>query len=996
MFLVDTAEGRIIADEEIKAAAGRASIRIASGSTKIRCTLDDLPRRWRPRSTATWTSRCSSCSATFGYTLEDLRILMAPMATDGQEAIGSMGNDTPLAVLSDRPQLLYNYFKQLFAQVTNPPLDAIREEIVTSLVTTIGAEGNLLDETPEHCRLLRLEQPILTNAELEQIRQLDIGRAQEPARSRRCFRAARGPQGMRRRMDAAAAGSVAGDRRRHHAVDSLGPRRERRAGADPGAAGHQRRAPSPDPRREPHPLRTDRRNGRAREVHHFALLDRLRRRRGESVPGLRHAAANASRRLHARQVQLSRSWRRTTSRPIGKGLLKVMSKMGISTLHSYRGAQIFEAIGLNSEFVDEYFTRTASRIEGIGIEADRRRSRFAATSTPIPATECRRRSSWTSAASTNGAARAKRTCSTPKSSPSCNTPRGSTAARSFASICQLIDDQQRQLLTLRGLLEFKPAEHPVPLDEVEPAVEIVKRFATGAMSYGSISSEAHETLAIAMNRIGGKSNTGEGGEDPVRFKPDANGDRRNSAIKQVASGRFGVTSEYLVSAKELQIKMAQGAKPGEGGQLPGHKVDKEIARIRHSTPGVGLISPPPHHDIYSIEDLAQLIHDLKNANRDARIAVKLVAEVGVGTVAAGVAKGKADVVLISGHDGGTGASPLTSIKHAGIPWELGLAETHQVLVLNDLRGRIVVQTDGQLRTARDVAIATMLGAEEWGIATAALVTLGCIMMRKCHLNTCPVGIATQDPELRKKFAGKPEYVVNFFFLLAEELREIMAQLGFRTINEMVGRVDRLDTRKAIDHWKAKGLDFSAILHKPRGARAVKTYCAEPQDHGLEQVARHDDAARAVPAGARDDEEHGRDRPADPQRESHGRHDPLQRSHQALRPRRLRRTTRSQLNFRGTRRAELAGLWRARRHGPRRRRRQRLLRQGPLGRQDHRLPAARGARSCPRRTSSPATSCCTARPAAKSTCAASPASGSACAIAAPRPWSKASAITAANT
>ncbi len=564
----------------------------------------------------------------------------------------------------------------------------------------------------------------------------------------------------------------------------------------------------------------------------------------------------------------------------------------------------------------------------------------------------------------------------------------------FRKFCQLIDDQQRQLLTLRGLLDFKWADNSIPLEEVEPASEIVKRFATGAMSYGSISREAHETLAIAMNRIGGKSNTGEGGEDPVRFQPDPNGDRRSSAIKQVASGRFGVTSEYLVSAQELQIKMAQGAKPGEGGQLPGHKVDKEIARIRYSTPGVGLISPPPHHDIYSIEDLSQLIHDLKNANRDARISVKLVAEIGVGTVAAGVSKGKSDVVLISGYDGGTGASPQTSIKHAGAPWELGLAETHQVLVLNDLRGRIVVQTDGQLRTARDVAIATMLGAEEWGIATAALVTIGCIMMRKCHLNTCPVGIATQDVELRKKFAGKPEYAVNYFFLLAEELREIMARLGFRTINEMVGRVDRLDTRTAISHWKAQGLDFSSILHKPKVPEHIKTYCAEPQDHGLEKSV---DMTLLLDL-CRPALEHAEPVKLDlPIRNVHRTVGTILSSEVTKKYGRggFKNEDTIQLNFRGSAGQSLLAFGV---HGV-------TVRvegdvndycgKGLSGGKIIVFPPAK-ARLCPRTTSSPATSCSTGLPAASCICAVWRANDSASEIVVLRRLSRVSATTAANT
>jgi glutamate synthase domain-containing protein 2/glutamate synthase domain-containing protein 3 len=573
-------------------------------------------------------------------------------------------------------------------------------------------------------------------------------------------------------------------------------------------------------------------SGEPREVHHFALLT------GYGASAVNPYLAFTTLKTMLKEGLISDKFteeklEKNYVKAIGKGLLKVASKMGISTQHSYRAAQIFEAIGLNTSFIEEFFTRTPSRIQGVGIEAiaeeSIRRHEHGYPSVHVPETlelDVGGQYQWRRKGEAH--------IFTPEAIAKLQHSTQINSRDEFRKFCQLIDDQHKQLLTLRGLLDFKWTRSPVPLEEVEPASEIVKRFATGAMSYGSISKEAHETLAIAMNRIGGKSNTGEGGEDPVRYTLDANGDSRNSAIKQVASGRFGVTSNYLVHAQELQIKMAQGAKPGEGGQLPGHKVDKEIGRIRHSTPGVGLISPPPHHDIYSIEDLSQLIHDLKNANHHARISVKLVAEVGVGTVAAGVAKGKSDVVLISGHDGGTGASPLTSIKHAGAPWELGLAETHQVLVMNDLRGRIVVQTDGFIRTPRDVAIACMLGAEEWGIATAALVTIGCIMMRKCHLNTCPVGVATQDPELRKKFVGQPEHVVNYFFLLAEELREIMAKLGFRTINEMVGRVDRLNTRKAIEHWKAKGLDFSAILHKPDVPEHYKTHCAEPQDHGIDR------------------------------------------------------------------------------------------------------------------------------------------------------------------
>ncbi|MBI3468882.1 MAG: glutamate synthase large subunit [Planctomycetes bacterium] len=827
MLLVDTAQGRIIADEEIKhTLASRHPYR--EWLVRNQITLDDLPDAAPTNGQAE--EPLFKLQRTFGYTLEDLRIIMVPMATDGAEPVGSMGNDTPLAVLSDRPQLLYNYFKQLFAQVTNPPLDAIREEIITSMITTIGSEGNLLDETPEQCRLLRLEYPVLTNAALAKIKELNIDRLRSRTLST-LFPRSEGAAGMRRRMNELRA-EVSQALAEGVTILVLSDRGVNRDNvpipallATSGVHHHLVREGS----RTRCGIVVE--TGEAREVHHFALLT------GYGAGAVNpYLALDTIHRLQDEGFIANDFTRKDLEKnyvkAAVKGVLKVMSKMGISTQQSYRGAQIFEAIGLNREFVDEFFTWTASRIEGVGIEAIAeetiRRHEHAYPTVPVPQTleldvggkyQWRRKGE---AHMLNPDVVAKLQLATRINS-----------REEFRKYCELIDKQEQRLLTLRGLLEFKPAEQPVPLDEVEPAAEIVKRFATGAMSFGSISKEAHETMAIAMNRIGGRSNTGEGGEDEARYIPDPNGDSRNSAIKQVASGRFGVTSLYLVKAKELQIKMAQGAKPGEGGQLPGHKVDREIARIRHSTPGVGLISPPPHHDIYSIEDLAQLIHDLKNANRDARISVKLVAEVGVGTVAAGVSKGKSDVVLISGHDGGTGASPQTSIMHAGIPWELGLAETHQVLVRNDLRGRIIVQTDGMLRTPRDVAIATLLGAEEWGIATAALVTMGCIMMRVCHLNTCPVGIATQDPELRKKFAGKPEYVVNYFFMVAEGLREIMASLGFRTINEMVGRVDKLDTRAAIAHWKAKGLDFSAMLKKAEARPGVKTYCAEAQDHGLE-------------------------------------------------------------------------------------------------------------------------------------------------------------------
>jgi len=827
MFLVDTAQKRIIDDAELKRTlAARHPYR--DWINQRQKWLSTLPEPTHVNGQVDQPLR--RLQRAFGYTIEDLKIIMGPMGIDGAEPVGSMGNDAPLAVLSDRPQLLYNYFKQLFAQVTNPPLDAIREEIITSMVTTIGSEGNLLDETPEQCELLRLETPFIDNRELEKIKALNSGRLRSRVLSMLWPRSA-GPEGLEKRMQEL----------RAEASQAIQEGITILILSDRGVNAEMVPIPAllATSGIHHHLVREETRTrcglvvetGEAREVHHFALLT------GYGAGAVNpYLALETLEQMQAegyipkelKREKLEKNFLKAAK----KGVLKVASKMGISTQQSYRGAQIFEAIGLNSALVNEYFTWTPSRIEGVNIqtiaEEALRRHEYAYPRTEVPSLldldvggqyQWRRKGE---AHMLNPEVVAKLQIATRLNSKA-----------DFEQYCKLIDQQEKQLLTLRGLLSFKKGT-PIPLDEVEPAKEIVKRFATGAMSYGSISKEAHETLAIAMNRIGGKSNTGEGGEDPARYTPDPNGDSRSSAIKQVASGRFGVTMEYLSSAKELQIKMAQGAKPGEGGQLPGHKVDKEIGRIRHSTPGVGLISPPPHHDIYSIEDLSQLIHDLKNANRAARVSVKLVAEVGVGTVAAGVSKGKSDVVLISGHDGGTGASPQTSIKHAGLPWELGLAETHQVLVMNDLRSRIVVQTDGMLRTPRDLVIATMLGAEEWGIATGALVTIGCIMMRKCHLNTCPVGIATQDPELRKKFEGKPEYVVNFFFLIAEGMRQIMAELGFRTINEMVGRVDMLDTRKAITHWKAKGLDFSAILRKPVMPDYVKTHHCQEQDHGLEK------------------------------------------------------------------------------------------------------------------------------------------------------------------
>jgi glutamate synthase (ferredoxin) len=842
IFLVDTAKGRIISDEEVKQelAAAHPYKEWLSNLIDIE-DLDPAPYL-PPPSHETVVQR----QELFGYTHEDLRLLLGPMAMGGEEALGSMGTDTALAVLSDRPRLLYDYFKQAFAQVTNPPLDAIREELVTSMESTIGPEGNLLDPRPESCRQIKIKYPIIDNDQLAKLRHV-----YEPG-----FRAIRlqvlfdplqdGP-GLERAMEDL-------KRRASDAVEAgytilvLSDRDADRV-----------RAPIPSLLATAgvhhHLVRLGTRtrcalvveSGDAREVHHCALL--LSYGAGAVNPYLAFETLNDM--VRQRMLVGITHEQAVTHyiKALNKGILKVMSKMGISTLQSYCGAQVFEAVGLDRAFVTRYFTRTASRIGGVGIdvvsEEVRRRHQRAFPARPVGEHDLE----W------GGEYQWRRDGEYHLFNPDTvfklqhSTRTGQYTI--FKEYTKLVDDQNQKLATLRGLLELRNAVTPIPIDEVESVESIVKRFATGAMSYGSISQEAHETLAIAMNRLGGKSNTGEGGEDPARYVPDPNGDSRRSAVKQVASARFGVTSEYLVSADDLQIKMAQGAKPGEGGQLPGHKVYPWIAKVRYATPGVGLISPPPHHDIYSIEDLAQLIYDLKNANPEARIHVKLVALAGVGTVAAGVAKAHADVVLISGHDGGTGASPLTSIKHGGVPWELGLAETQQVLMLNGLRDRITVQVDGQLKTGRDVIVAALMGAEEFGFATAPLVVSGCIMMRVCHLNTCPVGVATQDPELRKQFTGKAEFVVNFFRFIAEEVREYMAALGFRTMDEMIGRVDRLSFRKAVDHWKAKGLDYSEILHVPNVPANAPRRRMRAQDHGLEQA-----LDNALIAAARSALEHG--------------------------------------------------------------------------------------------------------------------------------------------
>jgi glutamate synthase (NADPH/NADH) large chain len=830
MFLVDQGQGRIIADDELKmriATEKPYAEWLAANLVSLEELPDGPPVHEPDHRTVLLRQQV------FGYTTEDLRLLMLPMAAEGNEAVGSMGNDAALAVLSDRPQLLYNYFKQLFAQVTNPPVDGIREEIIMSMETTVGREWNLLDPRPESCRQIRLHSPILTEQELDKIRALEgiTGGRFKSITLPILFEAQQGAAGLKKALDAlcrqASQAITAGyeflilsDRgvdRQHAPIPALL--------AVAGVHHHLIRQGT----RTQVSLILE--SGEPREVHHFALL--IGYGAGAICPYLAfESIEDLIRQGHLTGVTPEQAIHRYI-KAVDKGVAKVMSKMGISTVQSYCGAQIFEAVGLSQEVIDQYFTWTASRIGGIGLdviaEEALARHRHAFPERPVNGRtlDPGGHYQWRH----DGEYHLFNPETIHKLQYACRT--GNYQA--FKEYSRLVDDQSKRLATLRGLFELKFAEQPIPLEEVEPVEEIVKRFKTGAMSYGSISKEAHETLAIAMNRLGGKSNTGEGGEDPERYLPDPNGDSRNSAIKQVASGRFGVTSLYLVNAKELQIKIAQGAKPGEGGQLPGHKVYPWIAKVRHSTPGVGLISPPPHHDIYSIEDLAELIHDLKNANPQARISVKLVAEVGVGTIAAGVAKAHADVVLISGHDGGTGASPLTSIKHAGAPWELGLAETHQTLVLNDLRSRIVVEVDGQLKTGRDVVIGALLGAEEFGFATAPLVALGCVMMRVCHLNTCPVGVATQDPRLRAKFTGKPEHVVNFMRFIAQEVRELMAKLGFRTFNEMVGRTDRLEVRKAIDHYKAKGLDLTPLLYQPPVPPSVGRYCSIPQDHGLDKA-----------------------------------------------------------------------------------------------------------------------------------------------------------------
>ena len=832
MFLVDTDNGRIIEDDEIKSSLAKEQPYkdwLHAGLVH----LEELPEREHIVHTHSSVLRRQQ---TFGYTDEELKILLTPMALNAAEPLGSMGTDTPIAVLSSRPRLIFDYFTQLFAQVTNPPLDAIREEIVTSLSSSVGEEANLLTATPAHTRQVVLPFPVIDNDELAKLIHINQDGDQPGFAAQKfsgIYKVAEGATGLEKRINEIFDEvDLAIKNGKHLLVLS-----DRDSDAD--------EAPIPSllllSAVHHHLIRTKKRMeigliveaGDVREVHHVALLI------GYGAAAVNPYLAMETVEDMVRQKRITgitpEKAVRNLVKALGKGVLKVMSKMGVSTVASYRGAQIFEAIGISNDVIDKYFTGTTSRLGGVGLDVLAQEvSKRHDVAYPFTGISPAHRQ-----LAIGGEYQWRREGEPHLFDPETvfklqhSTRTGQMDI--FRSYTEKVNEQSKRLMTLRGLFELSKDRKPISIDEVEPIENILRRFSTGAMSYGSISGEAHETLAIAMNRLGAKSNTGEGGEDPERYQKMSNGDSKRSSIKQVASGRFGVTSEYLVNADDIQIKMAQGAKPGEGGQLPGHKVYPWVAKTRHSTPGVGLISPPPHHDIYSIEDLAQLIHDLKNANDKARIHVKLVAEVGVGTVAAGVAKAHADVVLISGHDGGTGASPLTSLKHAGGPWEIGLAEAQQTLLINGLRDRIVVQTDGQLKTGRDVIIAALLGAEEFGFATAPLVVMGCIMMRVCHLDTCPVGVATQNPVLREKFTGKPEFVENFFRFIATEVREYLAELGFKTLDEAIGHSEILDTRKAISHWKASGLDLSPILHKVDIDKNASLRQTTTQDHGLSKA-----------------------------------------------------------------------------------------------------------------------------------------------------------------
>jgi glutamate synthase (NADPH/NADH) large chain len=829
MFIVDLEQGKVISDTELKEKICSAKP-YAEWLAKFKIKLEELPP---PRITFTFLEpeQVFKYQKAFGYTTEDLETIIAPMALEGKEPIGSMGTDTPLAVLSDKPQHLSNYFKQLFAQVTNPPIDPIRERNVMSLISFVGNNGNLLNEDPMACHTVALKQPIIRHHDLERIRSIDTGLFQAKT-LQTYFRADGKPGSMKKALD----------RLCRYAVDAVEDGFEVIILSD--RAIDSEHAPIPSllatAAVHHHLIRKGYRGqvgiiveaGDVWEVHHFACLIAF----GATAvnPYIAFSSIRTMKESGKLKTDLTtHDLRQNYIKAVCDGLLKVLSKMGISTIQSYQGAQIFEILGINKEVVDNFFTGAISRIEGIGLDEIAQEVLmnhnfgFSRKQVPVDRLQPGGFYKWNR--------KGEYHLFNPQTIHLLQLATKNEDYKTFKRYSKLINDQTEKAATLRGLLEFKKNRPSIPIEEVEPAENIYRRFATGAMSFGSISWEAHTTLAIAMNKLGAKSNTGEGGEDESRYNLLANGDSMRSSIKQIASARFGVTSQYLTEADELQIKMSQGAKPGEGGQLPGHKVDDWIAKVRHSTPGVGLISPPPHHDIYSIEDLAQLIFDLKNANRTARISVKLVSKAGVGTIAAGVTKAKADVVLISGYDGGTGASPISSIKHAGLPWELGLAETHQTLVKNKLRGRVVVQADGQLKTGRDIAIAALLGAEEFGVATAALVAEGCIMMRKCHLNTCPVGVATQDPELRKMFSGKPEYVINLFKFLTQELREIMADLGFRTVDEMIGQSDCLVKRENITHWKHSKVNLSPILFKDPLSASTPLFKQEEQDHGLTGV-----------------------------------------------------------------------------------------------------------------------------------------------------------------
>lgn len=825
MFLIDTKEGRIIDDKELKdEISKRKPYKRWLKENMVK--LEELPKRKiakRPKY-----ADIVLLQKAFGYSKEDLRLLIKPMVEEGKEPTGSMGDDTPLAVLSTRPRMLYDYFKQLFAQVTNPAIDPIREELVMTLESYLGAEKNLLDETAEHCNRLKVKQPILTDEELEKIRRIRDDSFRTKTLST-LFEVKKGKAAFKTALDRICREASKAIKDEYSFIILSDRGVNRKYAALPAllavASVHH------------HLIRKATRtqiaivieSGEPREVSHFALLFGY----GADCVNPYLAYDTINRMIEEKILELDfKTAQKSYIKAIGKGLFKVLSKMGISTLQSYRGAQIFEALGLNEEVIDRCFTGTVSRIEGIGLDTiaqetiKRHEDAYPEIVISKPQLPGGGLYHWRRDGEFH--------LWNPESIAALQDAVRKNDFEKYKRFAEMINEQRNNLCTLRGLLKFEKIS-PIPIGEVEPASEIVKRFVTGAMSFGSISKEAHETIAIAMNRLGAKSNSGEGGEDPLRFIPLPNGDSVRSAVKQVASGRFGVTSNYLTNADELQIKIAQGAKPGEGGQLPGHKVSVIIAKTRYSTPGVTLISPPPHHDIYSIEDLAQLIFDLKNANPRVRISVKLVSEIGVGTIAAGVAKGHADMILISGGDGGTGASPLSSIKHAGLPWELGISETHQTLVLNDLRSRVRLQTDGQMRTGRDVVIAALLGAEEYGFATAALIVLGCIMLRHCHLNNCAVGVATQDDILRKRFNGRPEYLQNYFYFVAEEARSIMAQLGIRKIDELIGRTDFLKVNEEILHWKAKGLDFSSLLYRPSAAEDVGTHCTKSQDHGIDKV-----------------------------------------------------------------------------------------------------------------------------------------------------------------